>query len=624
MSERRNAPVRHLALKWAGLAAALCACGIYAYFLMFSRFGFWDDEGYLMETVRAMLQGHPVYDQIYTLYGPFYYFFEGAMYIVTGAPVTHDFVRFGGLLLWLATAVLAAWSVLRMTRSFLLAGLTLFAVSKVLVFFSGEPGHPEEICIVSVCLLLAIACTVNDRLNTWQSIAIGFLLAALSLTKINVGLYAIFAVLLALLVTQPSNRLKAVAFRLTGLASLACTAVIMMPLLHMHWTENYFLLMVLSILASLLASRRASPQVRLEAKSWYLLAAAFIVTGLITVLPFLMHGTTVSAMLYISVLQHKNFAREWFVSAPFTANSTLWAVLSLILAMCWTLRRPAVLAVPWLDAGLQVLKGVLAVFSTVYLLTRTPDDVYGVHLLKFITPFCWLVMVAPSAEAGKHSRLFARVFLSFLGVFVALYPFPVASAQLLFAVVPLIAVMAVFWHDAFVALWLQTPELWRRGRPVLSAVALILLACVYAVALRGAHAKYSALVPLNLPGATAIHVTPGTAETYKWITDELDRHCPSFFSMPGLFSFDFWTGKNAPTMMMMNDWPGFLSASQQDVIVRDLTRNNTACVLYNPQLVSLFQRGNGLSQSPVAQYIRAHFRETAARGDYHLLMRYSR
>ena len=27
-------------------------------FLMFSRFGFWDDEGYLMATIRAMLQGH--------------------------------------------------------------------------------------------------------------------------------------------------------------------------------------------------------------------------------------------------------------------------------------------------------------------------------------------------------------------------------------------------------------------------------------------------------------------------------------------------------------------------------------------------------------------------------------
>jgi len=59
-------------LKYAALVLALCACGTRAYFLMFSHFGFWDDEGYLMETVRSMLQGHRVYDEIYMLYGPFY------------------------------------------------------------------------------------------------------------------------------------------------------------------------------------------------------------------------------------------------------------------------------------------------------------------------------------------------------------------------------------------------------------------------------------------------------------------------------------------------------------------------------------------------------------------------
>ena len=546
-----------LALKWLALAVALCACGVYAYFLMFSRFGFWDDEGYLMATVRAMLQGHLLYDQIYTLYGPFYYFVEGALYTVTGAPVTHDFVRVVGLFVWLVSAVLAAWSVLRLTRSFLLAGFTLLAVSKVLVFFSGEPGHPEELCIVSLCLLLALATTVNGRLSGWNVILSGFLLAALTLTKINIGLYAIWAVLLTLLSTHPAPRIQRLLFLLVGLGSIGCIAVIMLPLLSAGWARNYFLLILLSILASLAAVSRTHPETTISRKNWFFLAAAFVITAVGVVLPFLAHGTTISALLYISVIQHKNFAREWFVSAPFTARSTLWSIFSLILAVIWSLRRQASSRNKALEAGLQALKGVIALSSTVYLIAVYPDDVYGVHLLKFLTPFSWLVMAAP-ARVGKDQRRFARTFLCFLAVFVALYPFPVASAQLLFALVPLIVVISVFWHDAVVALAEFTTVLDRRNvRPALSLAALLLLAGIYVKALHGADKKYAALVPLPLRGAVYVHVTPTEADTYRWVTTQLDLHCASFFTMPGMFSFNFWTGKDTPTMMMMKRLAGF-------------------------------------------------------------------
>lgn len=194
-------------------------------------------------------------------------------------------------------------------------------------------------------------------------------------------------------------------------------------------------------------------------------------------------------------------------------------------------------------------------------------------MLKFITPFSWLIVAVPGG-AGKDSRLFARAFLCFLAVFVALYPFPVASAQLLFALVPLIVVIANFWHDAFVSLAAVIAGLNRRNaRRSLSAAALLLLAGIYAKALHAADEKYAASVPLPLPGVTDIHVTPAAADTYRWITEELNRHCATFFSMPGLFSFNFWTGKDTPTMMMMNDWPGFLNATQQRVIVNDLERH---------------------------------------------------
>jgi hypothetical protein len=607
-------------LKYAALVLALCACGTRAYFLMFSHFGFWDDEGYLMETVRSMLQGHRVYDEIYTLYGPFYYLFEWVLYAVTRVPVTHDFGRFVALFFWLLTAILAAGFVLRLTSSFSLTGLTLLLVSKVLVFFSGEPGHPEELCIVCICFLLAVTCTVKGRLTDWQSTLLGFLLSALAFTKINIGLYTILAVLLTLMITQPAPRLKKFAFGVVALGSFCCIALIMSPLLSLDWARNYFLLVILSLMASLLAAYRTRPATVIAVRSWYLLAAIFAATGLATVLPFLLHGTTMSAMLYISVLQHKNFAREWFVSAPFNVKSILWAAFSLVLSAVWFSRRPALLQGKTFEVGLQCLKGVVALLSTVYFIIGHTDMVYGVALLKFIVPVSWLVMTPP-AKPGNDDDSFARVFLCFLAIFVALYPFPVASAQLLFALVPLIVVIAVFWHDAFTFVALHIPEAtWGKAQRLLPAAASVLLIWAYAAALYKAVVNYSVLVPLALPGATHIRVMPSTANTYRWITEKLNRECTSFFSMPGLFSFDFWTGKGTPTMMMMNDWTGFLNADQQQVIVNDLIRNHTNCIVYYPELVAMFQRGRDMSQSPVAQYIHGHFRETAERNGYHFLI----
>ena len=116
-----------------------------------------------------------------------------------------------------------------------------------------------------------------------------------------------------------------------------------------------------------------------------------------------------SAMLYISVLRHKDFAREWFVSAPFNAISIIWAAFSLVLAALWFFRRPAPLQGKTFEIGLQCLKGVVVLSSTYYFIVGYPGLAYGVALLKFIVSVSWLVIAAP-AKAGKDSFPFAARF----------------------------------------------------------------------------------------------------------------------------------------------------------------------------------------------------------------------
>ena len=84
------------------MAGALCA-----YYRMFTGISQYDDDGYLLISVRKLLDGHRMYDDVFTQYGPFYYAVNWLFY-TTGIPVSHDSERLFAIVLWLLAAVLWA------------------------------------------------------------------------------------------------------------------------------------------------------------------------------------------------------------------------------------------------------------------------------------------------------------------------------------------------------------------------------------------------------------------------------------------------------------------------------------------------------------------------------------
>ena len=74
-------------------------------------------------------------------------------------------------------------------------------------------------------------------------------------------------------------------------------------------------------------------------------------------------------------------------------------------------------------------------------------------------------------------------------------------------------------------------------------------------------------------------------------------------------------------MLMMNDWPAFFNAKQQETIIDDLKRNSTACIVYNPALVEFLRAGQDLSLSPLANYIQKEFVRTEQRNGYYFMVR---
>ena len=75
-------------------------------------------------------------------------------------------------------------------------------------FFTGSPGHPEEVCAALLFGVLVSTCYLSERPSIWTAFLLGALIAALALTKMNIGCYITLATGLALLKASSGGHLQ--------------------------------------------------------------------------------------------------------------------------------------------------------------------------------------------------------------------------------------------------------------------------------------------------------------------------------------------------------------------------------------------------------------------------------
>ena len=173
----------------------------YAFYKCFSYFAFYDDEGYMMITVQGYLGGHPLYNDVLTPCGPFYYFYEWFLHSVLSIPLTHDFTRVVCIFHWLATASVLAVAGGLMTRSLWVGFFVFMQATLHLKPLVHEPGHPQELVTLLVSLAVLVAMVGSQRRGVLMMLgAIG---ATLVFTKINVGAFFGIALLSALVAQGP-------------------------------------------------------------------------------------------------------------------------------------------------------------------------------------------------------------------------------------------------------------------------------------------------------------------------------------------------------------------------------------------------------------------------------------
>jgi hypothetical protein len=597
-----------------------------AYCRIFSGFSGWDDEGYQMLTVRQYLAGARLYQEVFSGYGPVYFFYNWLVRSASGNILDHNAVRITSTVVALVCALLSAWIVLRMTGSLPAASVAHFLVFRVLSFFTYEPGHPQELCLLLLLCLAGSGILVSNPRHAWLAMAAaGFIAAALTLIKINIGIFAILAVALAILFQSPRGWFWRILRYGAGGASLLLPFALMRVHLSDPAAQAYCFVVTASIAAALTVASGFGRSGALSFRECLAAAAGFSVTFGLVLLVLIGQGVPMRAILDSLVLVHVRINVSqgfWYVAVDLGRLWIPWALAGLGAAI--VAARAARRGETWIHRLLPVCQ---ILFGGVGLLIALIAPAF---LLGFVTPFCWLLLF-PWANQPAASITHARILLCTAAVLQTLYAYPIAGSQTFFLRVLLIVVASVWLLDglhSFPSSFSLAPVLRRFARPA-AAVTLAAVALAYPLLAYRASRLYASLTPANLPGAERIHLEKEEAEDYQWLVTQLRRNCDTFVGLPGIPSLYFWTGKPLPGPahgpMNENNWMYGLTSAEQQTIVDDLSRHPDACAVYHPSGVDSWNKGRlDVRGWPLAKYILTRFKTVGHSGDYQFMIRNDR
>lgn len=534
-----------------GLALASALCVPLAYFAMFSGFRAYDDEGYLLVTLRYYARGAVLYDQLYAKYGPAYFQGMTTLFGALNLPYTHMSGRGLALGMWVATALAATVTTYRLTRNAAVTVAAYLVLFPVLIPMRNEPPHPGGMAALLVAGVVVFATFLRRSPRPGVAATMGVLAATTTLTKINVGLFVIVSVAFALLAVSPDGRVRRVVALTTTLAFLSVAPVLMLSQVALPWVYSLLMVVLGASVAIVLAQMGWSGRSGGAVRDLLILVGALAMTVVASCGWEYWRGTTLRGLVHGVVLDPINHPVDNTWPLDISPRAPWWTLAMLSLALLFTVARRR----GWTEghAGhasrglVQILAGLAIWLVATEMLPLNP--------LAASLPLLWVALVSPPATAGADHEA-GRVVLVATAALQALHAYPVAGSQVAWATFLFVPVGALSIADGWRVLasaHLATPP---PGRLRRSAPPLALATLLIAFAASGLYdvqwqfwSTYRAGVPLDLPGAEGIRVSAQQAVVLRTLSDRLTKHCATFVTWPGLNSLYIFTRLEPPTML---------------------------------------------------------------------------
>jgi hypothetical protein len=648
-------------------SSALMISTLYAYYLMFSRFSIWDDEGYVLLSLKYFFNGHPLYDEVYSSFQPFCHWFYKAIFGLWGVPLCHDNMRLLTMAIWLAGAALTSFTAYRLSNS-LLAGFIVFVLTvQYLRSFANEPGHPQSVAYLLVSAVVALISCLGSIRSTIISFGVGALIGLLTLTKINIGIYTTVGVAF-MLFTGNSGAFSILAQRAVGagmvLLPLAfifprlpasfwcmrhigilgcltliavapvfikrngvrwclvlCAGIISLCLTEPYSAHLYEFYFGLAVACSAYCTVFCSHPFNLSGWRlgnrnwlWIILGSAMVV---ITILACTIHsGTSFQGLVDGLFLMPMNLSRSYKL-LPYFADPemTISPLADLVLFSVYIHARSRYSTSRWFDRFLTCARTFLAVFVIFGLGT-----VWSPTLLTF----SWLLLTS----VKEAPRQLARIGILAVTIMQPLLAFPVAGSQCASGGVLMILVAVVCLADAFYSFREQVNiQGFHLFRPAVSAVAVISILFSLGAKTLELSRRHASLTPLELPGAVRIRLERPQVDVFKKLVCELERpEVDTFLTLPGLCSLYLWARKAPPTGFNVSFWMGLLDDHCQERVWEAAISHSGLVVVRNTEAANLWRSGMNFDRRPfdeipLVHNISTHFKAIHSIGDYEVMVR---
>lgn len=582
-------------LSWIALTVCLAVTGG---LILFTRFMIYDDEGYVLWSVRGFCEGSPLYTAVYSQYGPLFFLFYRAIHATSGFVFDNDTARLLNLAYWLAAAALAGILTQHLCRR-LAAGLVAAGLTFVtLISNANEPIHPGA--LLALLVAVATACGAR-RIGSPGERHLGWTIAlfatAACLVKINVGvfLFAALATWMWLDSRRPAPR------GIPG-PGLVAAVIIAVPfaLMREHLGESptrdtalVFACGGLTLLAERAGDRRAC----FTARDWIhaALASLVLAVGVIGVLVAL--GTRPADLLEGLLLAPLRHPGVYAFPPNFPAAAVLVAPLSLLGAI-WLGRHKDEARTRTFLAWAKIAAG-LAFFAQG---PRTLDEMALDRFAYYFGPsLAWLLAIPLGGECDKTTR---RVrWIAWVFIWQTLQAFPVAGSQ--------VAWGAFLWVPLCVYGWFQAAAhlagARSAARHLVTGVAGLGASVAVGTCLRYGHLCLQDSKPLELTGARWVSPPPDTTATLRIIVRNLNLHAGTVFSLPGMFSLNIWSEKPTPTQANVTHWFSLLDETRQNEIAARLDADPTALVVLQRDHLRFLLDTGYQPKGPLHEHLLAHF-----------------
>jgi hypothetical protein len=597
---------------------------------MFFGFQPYDDEGYMLTALKSFVNHGHLYDKVFTQYGPFYYELWGGLFSIFGIPVTHDAGRNVVTVVWVLASLGFGLGILKITRSILLGLGTQILTFSALEVLTNEPMHPVSLIALMLAVIVGIAAFVGDgeRESPYVMALLGAAVAALVLTKINVGFFAFVSVALACAASYQAlwaRRWPRVAIEVIF---LAIPILLMLGKYHEGWARHYSIHVFAAALAVVIGLRAVAPGRRRDGELRWLIGG-FVVLALISCVAILGAGTSVHGLIDGVIRQPLRQSDAFTI--PMTLSRRLYAfdaiaVGSALVYWYASRRRGEGPASPgWTAAWsiFAIVVGASMAFSvTGQVLPFNSNALTGYQLSML--PFAWVALIAIDVDVPERSR-FARVLLPTLAVLQGLHAYPVAGSQTLLSVVLLVPVGALCVANGVRGLMrvttVEADRIAFAGFGVLVVVVLgwFTLQTFVREPLHVARANYHGSAPnrLNLPGSHDIHLPSyKEADQYEHIANAMRRECSATQMEPGMDSFYLWAEQEPPSLTATG-WETLFDDEAQEQVIEDIAPIEGLCLLRNNERAA----GWGLGEGPLVKYLEHGFTLIGQWGQYELLRR---